>query len=432
MKNACLLLLLLLVLSHGAMAQEPKASAGPFALINATIETVTQGTQRGTLLIRGGLIEALGEEVTIPEDAEVIDCAGLTLYPGLIDGGNHVGLSEVGSIDLTQDYDELGDITPQAQALTAVNPNSVVIPITRTNGVTTGLTMPDNGLFPGTAALINFHGYTPEQMSMGFQAPILNFPTGARRSRYDRRSDEDIAKARKKALEELASVWEKVAAYHRIDSLAALGEAETPAYYPEMAALLPAYRGESKLLIEVNAAQDIEEALKWVKQQPRVSPIFMGVSEGWRVAKALAEAKVPVITGPVLSLPTREYDRYDRPYANAGLMHAAGVTVALRTNDTENARNLPYQAGFAAAYGLGREEALRAVTIVPAQLFGVADQLGSLEVGKQATLFAATGDPFEPQTQIAHVFIAGWLLPQSSRQIRLYEEFLERSPGVDR
>ncbi len=426
MRNFAILLLCLLSF---ALAQEPKATPGPFALTNATLETITNGTQRGTLLIRDGQIAAMGTDVEIPDEAEVIDCEGLTIYPGLIDGGNRVGLAEVGSINLTNDYDELGEITPQAKALTAVNPNSVVIPITRTNGVTTGLTQPARGLLPGTAALINLHGYSPEQMSQGFEAPILNFPSGARRGRYDRRSDDDIEKARKKAMQELEAVWEKLAQYHRIDSLHAAGQAEAPDYYPEMTALLPAYRGEGKLLIEVNAASDIEAAIEWA-QENEVNAIFTGVSEGWRVAEAIAEAEIPVITGPVLSLPTREYDRYDRPYANAAALHQAGVTVALRTNETENARNLPFEAGFAAAYGLGREEALRAVTIVPAQIFGVDDRLGSLEVGKQATLFVADGDPFETQTQVMHVFINGYRMPMSSRQIRLYQEFLEREPGL--
>ncbi len=424
------LLIFLLCCVGLAWAQEPKATYGTFALTNATIETVTNGTQSGTLLIQDGQITALGDDVTLPEGAEVIDCEGLTLYPGLIDGGNRVGLYEVGSIGLTQDANEVGDVTPQAQALTAVNPNSVVIPVTRTNGVTTGLTRPRGGLFPGTAALINLHGYTPEQMYAGFKAPLLNPLSGARRGRYDRRSDEDIEKAKQKALKELNQVWDKLATYHRIDSAAAAGDAEAPEYYPEMGALLPVYRGEQKLLVEVNSANDILSAIEWIAEN-EVDAILTGVAEGWRVAEEIAEANLPVITGPALGLPTRAYDRYDRVYANAGVMHEAGVTVAIQSDEDENARNLPFEAGFAAAYGMGKEEALKAVTIVPAEIFGVDGQLGSLEVGKQATLFAATGDPFETRTHIRHIFIDGWKLPMSSRQIRLYEEFLEREPGLD-
>jgi imidazolonepropionase-like amidohydrolase len=160
--------------------------------------------------------------------------------------------------------------------------------------------------------------------------------------------------------------------------------------------------------------------------------IFTGVAEGWRVADEIAAAGIPVITGPVLSLPTRQSDRYDRAYTNAAMLHKAGVKVALRTNDAENVRNLPFNAGFAAAYGMGKEAALKAVTIVPAEIFGLADEVGSLEKGKLANLFVTDGDPFEPKTQVKHLFISGYNVPLDSRHIRLYNEFLEREPGLSK
>jgi imidazolonepropionase-like amidohydrolase len=132
----------------------------------------------------------------------------------------------------------------------------------------------------------------------------------------------------------------------------------------------------------------------------------------------------------VLATPTRDADRYDQAYKNAGLMQKAGVKVALRTSDAENVRNLPFNAGFAAAYGMGREEALKAVTINPAEIFGVSDQIGSIEPGKKANLFVSDGDPFETATHIMHLFINGWNIPLESRQTLLYDEFLHRTPGV--
>ena len=202
-----------------------------------------------------------------------------------------------------------------------------------------------------------------------------------------------------------------------------------PEYNPQMEALLPVMQGKIPVLLEVNKDKDIESAIKWVEKN-KVNAIFTGVAEGWRVADKIAKAGIPVITGPVQSMPTRQSDKYDRPYANAGALHKAGVKVALRTNDSENVRNLPFHAGFAAAYGLGKEEALKAVTINPAEIFGVADQIGSLEVGKIANLIVTDGDPFETKTQIKHLFINGWQVPIDSRHIQLYEEFLERSPGL--
>jgi imidazolonepropionase-like amidohydrolase len=423
-------LILCLALAHTiAMAQmTEKGRTGTFALTNATIETVTNGTiQNGTLIIANGKIQDLGANVAIPAGAITIDCSGLTIYPGMIDGGTLLGLSEVGSVDRTQDYNEIGDVIPHMQALTAVNPNSALIPVTRVNGVTTVLTQPTGGLFPGTAALINLYGYTPDQMYAGFKGILINFPSTGRRGGWDRRSDEDIKKASEKALKMLNDVWNKAVQYHKIDS-ATNGKGQ--AYYPEMEALLPAVRGEMTLMINVNASKDILEALKWLEGK-KVKAVLCGVAEGWRVADKIAAANIPVITGPVLGMPTREYDRYDKPYANAGLMAKAGVKVAIRTNDTENVRNLPYNAGFAATYGMGREAALKAITIVPAEIFGVADQLGSLEKGKTANLFVTTGDPFETKTQVKYLFISGWQVPLESRHTQLYDEFLERAPGVD-
>lgn len=407
---------------------------GTFYFANCRIETVTNGTiDNGALLVRDGLIEAVGEAVPQPDDAEVIDCAGGTIYPGLIDSGTRLGLQEIGSLDETQDYAEIGEVTPHMQALTAVNPSSALIPITRISGVTTVLTAPSGGLFPGTAALINLQGYTPEQLDVGFRGVVLNFPSGARRGWWDDREQKEIDKQRDEAMEKLNGTWEQAVLAARIDSAyqAAPEPKPTPEYVPEMEALAPVVRGESPLLVEVDKATDITRAIEWV-QEKGVRAIFTGVAEGWRVADELADAGIPVIAGPVLSLPTRNSDRYDRAYANPGLMREAGVQVALRTQEVENVRNLSYNAAFAAAYGMGREAALEAVTIVPARIFGVDDRLGSIEAGKAATLFVADGDPFETKTQVRHLVIDGYLMPMTSRQTDLYDEYLQRSPGLTR
>lgn len=414
-----------LLLTYGLQAQVEKAMDGTFALTNATIVTVTNGTiENGTLVIRDGRIAALGSNVTIPGDAQTIDCAGKYIYPGMIDSGTRLGLSEVGSVSLTNDYRELGDFKPHMQALTAVNPNSVAIPVTRVNGVTTVLTMPSGGLVPGTAALINLMGYTPDQMYAGAKGVVMNFPNSGKRGWWDRRSEEEIKKEYDKNLKEINEIWDQVTFFQEVKEA---GEAD---YRPEMEAMIPVLEGEMPLLVEVNKAADIRAAIQWVADRELSNVVFMGVAEGWRVADELAEAGIPVIAGPVLSTPNRPSDRYDRPYANPGLMLDAGVKVAIRSNDAENVRNLPFNAGFAATYGMGKEEALKAITIVPAEIFGVADQIGSLEVGKMANLFVTTGDPFEMKTDITHLFISGYNVPIDSRHIQLYQEFLERSPGV--
>ncbi|MCB9082479.1 MAG: amidohydrolase family protein [Lewinellaceae bacterium] len=416
--------------ANSLFAQVEKPVKGTFALTNATIETVTKGTLTGTLLIRDGKIAALGSNVTVPAGATVIDCQGLTLYPGMIDGGTQLGLGEVGSISLTQDADEIGDITPHMEALTAVNPNATAIPVTRVEGVTTVLSVPQNGLLPGTASLINLVGYTPDQMYAGFKGVVLNFPTAGRRGFRDQRTDEELKKETEKALKKLNDIWDQAKFYNEVAMAAQKDASMKPPYNPEMARVAQVLNGEMMLLVEVNKASDIELAIKWTQEKKVPKVAFTGVAEGWRVADQLAKAGIPVITGPVQAMPTRTSDRYDKPYSNAGLMHKAGVKVAIRTDQTENVRNLPFHAGFAAAYGLGKEQALKAVTIVPAEIFGVADKLGSLEVGKNATLFASTGDPLETKTKIMHLFIDGYQIPLDSRHIQLYHEFLNRTPGV--
>ncbi len=413
-------------------AQNPKGKYGTFALTNATIETITKGTiLNGTVIISNGKIISVGTNVTVPSGAEVIDCKGLFIYPGMIDGGTNLGLSEIGSDPRTQDFNEVGDVVPQMKALTAVNPNAVAIPITRVSGVTTVLTSPSGDLFSGTAALINLHGYTPEQMFAGFEGVVLSFPATGRKGFFDRRTDEEIKKASEVGLKKLNEVWERAVQYHKIDSAT---QGKNSGYYPEMQVLLPVVRGERVLLIEANASKDIQAALKWVKEKKIGKPVLTGAAEGWRVADEIAKMKIPVITGGVLELPTRDYDRYDQAYANPALLKKAGVKIAIRSSETnnQNYRNLPYHAGFAVAYGMDKTEALRAITIVPAEIFGVADKLGSIEIGKSATLFICDGDPFETKTQIKNVFIEGWQMPMSSRQTLLYDEFLKREPGVSK
>lgn len=401
--------------------QVKKSTYGDVLLKNATIVTVTSGTIKGDLLIKDGLISKIGAGLSA-EGATSIDCTDKFVYPGFIDGGTQLGLVEISSVSLTQDTDELGDYTPHMQALTAVNPNSVSIPVTRVNGVTTVFSKPTGDLFPGTGALINLHGYTPDQMYAGAKGVLMNFPSTGKRGRWDRRSEEDIAKDSEKAMKKLKDFWSQAKIYAEINQTGGT-------YNPQLAAMVPVIKGETPLMIEVNKKADILSALKWVNEQ-EIKVVFTGVSDGWRVVDSLAKYEIPVITGPVLQVPSRGSDKYDACYTNAGIMQKAGIKVAIRTNETENVRNLPFNAGFAAAYGMGIEEALKAITIIPAEIFGVAEQLGSLEEGKVANLFVSDGDPFEPKSTIEYLFIEGWSVPMESRHTLLYDEFLNRDPGI--
>ena len=422
------LYILFLFVSQLVIAQQvEKSQNGRFLLSGGQVYDHDRGMVAADMIIDNGLIVEIGSALPASEGMTTIDCKGLEIYPGMIDGGTKLGIAEISSVSLTQDHSEIGDYTPHMEALTAVNPSSVNIPVNRVNGVTTVLTVPSGGLFPGNAAAIDLHGYTPEQMYAGFSARVLKFPSTGKRGRWDRRSKEDIDKEAKKAMKKLNKFWKNVVIYAGIKSKAT---ADLD-YNPQMDALVEVALGTAPLLIEVNKKEDILNALSWVNKH-KLKAIFTGVSEGFRVIDSLVKYKIPVITGPILANPGRSSDKYDIGYANAGKMHHAGLKVAIRTNETENVRNLPYNAGFAATYGMGWEAAFAAVTIVPADIMGISDKYGSLEKGKVANLFVSDGDPFETRTQIKHLFIKGWKVPLESRHTLLYDEFLERDPGLNK
>ncbi len=432
---AGLTLLVALLLALPAHAQKQPGFQGPFALTNAQVIVAPGDTlDDGTVVIRDDSIAAVGPDVSVPSDAQAFDLSGQMVYPGFIDSGTHLGLAEIGSLPETRDFNEIGDLTAHMNALTAVNPSTVHVPTTRVHGITSVITEPENGILPGTAALIGLHGYTPEQMHLGdVTLTKLNFPSVGRQGPSDDRSPETIQKEAEKALTQLNDLWAQAERYARIDSaVAEQPEARRqPEFVPAMEGLLPVIRGEQPLMISANAAADISKALDWAEERGVLDQLILsGALEGWRVADEIAAANVPVLVGSIMQPPSRESDRYDKAYRTPALLHDAGVTVALRSGKTENVRNLVFHAGFAAARGLGKTEALRAITTTPARIFGVADQVGTIEAGKRANLFVADGDPLQPATDVQHLFIDGYKLPLENRATKLYDEFLNRNPGL--
>ncbi|WP_118831078.1 amidohydrolase family protein [Salinibacter ruber] len=432
---AGLTLLVALLLALPAHAQKQPGFQGPFALTNAQVIVAPGDTlDDGTVVIRDDSIAAVGPDVSVPSDAQAFDLSGQMVYPGFIDSGTHLGLAEIGSLPETRDFNEIGDLTAHMNALTAVNPSTVHVPTTRVHGITSVITEPENGILPGTAALIGLHGYTPEQMHLGdVTLTKLNFPSVGRQGPSDERSPETIQKEAEKALTQLNDLWAQAERYARIDSaVAEQPEARRqPEFVPAMEGLLPVIRGEQPLMISANAAADISKALDWAEERGVLDQLILsGALEGWRVADEIAAANVPVLVGSIMQPPSRESDRYDKAYRTPALLHDAGVTVALRSGKTENVRNLVFHAGFAASHGLGKTEALRAITTTPARIFGVADQVGTIEAGKRANLFVADGDPLQPATDVQHLFIDGYKLPLENRATKLYDEFLNRNPGL--
>ncbi|WP_234571832.1 amidohydrolase family protein [Rhodohalobacter sp. 614A] len=432
MKKAVLLTFTIVCMSAQLLFAQitEKPEFGKFAITNATIHTVTNGTiEGGIVLIEDNSISFVGQNARIPNDYTTIDATDKHVYPGFIDANTRLGLEEVASVSLTQDYAEVGDFNPHMKAFTAVNPNSASIPVTRVNGITNVVAIPASGVIAGKAVLLNLWGYTPDDMAVKPSAGLhIEWPSAMKGGFWDSRSDEEVQKEFEEDLKELNDFWKKAAFYDEMMNEYELdpGNRSQPDKNTKMEAMREVVSGEVPVIISVNSEKDIKNALEWAEENEDVSVIFAGVSEGWRVAEELAEAEIPVITSSQYTI-TRDYDNYQRPYQNAGLMAEAGVKVMISTGEgVENVRNVGFHAGYAAAYGMGKEEALKAVTINPAEAFGVGDQLGSIEEGKTANLFISDGDPFEPMTHIEYVFINGYKIPMTSRHDQLYEEFLDR------
>lgn len=429
--------LVLISVAADVQAQIPqKAEYGKYAITGADIYTVTNGViEGGVILINGNEIEHVGQNVRIDDSYERINASGKRIYPGMIDSGTRLGLREISQVPVTIDDAELGDFNPQVEAAAAINPSSVPIPVTRVNGVTTVISHPTSGVVSGKSTLIDLYGYNVDSMAVRKNAALqVEWPSSTPGGWWDDRSEEEVREEYLEELDELNDFWEEAKAYHRMWT--SWEENEPDGDQPDKNYTLESMRevvsGELPVMISVDHADDILEALEWIEDRGEEKPfILSSVAEGWRVADEIAEADIPVLVGPALRTASRGYDNYQRPYQNAGKLHDAGVEIAVRTGETENVRNLPYNAGYFATYGLGKEEALEAVTINPARIFGVDDQIGSLEEGKRANLFIADGDPFETLTQIEQVFIDGFKIPMTNKQIKLYQEYKERDVRAD-
>lgn len=414
-----------------AILSAPLLAAGVTAITGARIVTVSGPViEKGTILIAGGKITAVGADVAAPGGATLIDGTGRTVYPGLIDGLTTLGLTEIGSVSGSVDVAETGDVNPHAKAWVAVNPHSELLPVARANGITAALAAPSGGLVSGQSALIRMSGSTPDALTV--KAPVgmhVVYPTGRPPFELSRMFEEpelktfeerqkDKKKNVEKDLRRLANL---------LDEARAHGEAlRAGAAKPDLPleSLAPAARGEVPVIVRADAEDEIRGAVAFAAEHG-LKLVVAGGLEAWRCAELLKQHDVPVLLN-VDRLPRRESDRYDAPYTNAARLHAAGVRFAIVSDDASLSRNLPYEAAMARAYGLPPDAALRAITLSPAEIFGVADRMGSLAVGKDATLFLATGDIMDHRVSVTHVFIDG--VPQSleTRHTRLYEQFKDR------
>jgi imidazolonepropionase-like amidohydrolase len=402
------------------------------AIRNATIVPVTSAPiQNGTIVFANGIITAVGANVAIPAGATIIDGTGLSVYPGLIDSGTSIGLTEVSSVAGTNDVSELGDLNPNAKAAVAINPHSNLIPVTRLNGITSVISEPAGGLISGQDALIQLAGWTPQEMVL--KAPVgmhINFPALRSGSFDDQPQDEEAEKESHKnytkQLDKLRDILRDARAYAR--AAAARGTDPSVKRFDHdliLEALGPVVDGKVPVVIHADRERDIRAAIKFADEM-KLTMILEDGADAARVIPELKAHNIPVIIGPILSLPQREDDPYDAPFTTAKALYEGGVRFAIQSSDAHNARNLPYHAAACASFGLPKEVALKAITIFPAEIFGMADKIGSLEAGKRADVIVTDGDPLEVVTNVRRVFIGGEEIPMESYHTLLYKKFSQR------
>jgi imidazolonepropionase-like amidohydrolase len=417
----------------GMRSVSAQATGETYAIRNARIVTVTGPViENGTVVISDGKITAVGASVSLPSGAKIIDASGLSVYPGMIDSGTEIGLTEISSVSGTVDTAEVGDNNANIHVDVALRPDSSHIPVTRVNGITTVISAPQGGMIAGQSVLINLDGWVPRDMILKSPAAMhLNWPGGSRgggdfASFGQQRSVTELRREQDRQVESARKIFRDAKAY----ADAKEARAKDPGLPKQdvdlkLEALIPVVRGQMPVVIIANIERDIRGALAFADEM-KIKMILSGGIEAHRVADQLRARNIPVIVGPVLRMPNREDDPYDAAFANAGLLSKAGVKIAFQTQDAAHARDLPYHAGMAAAFGLPREEALKAVTIYPAEIWGVADRIGSIEQGKIANLIVTNGDPLEILTQVKYLFINGRQIPLASRHTELYEKYKAR------
>lgn len=420
--------------------QNKTGRAGTFAIVGAKIVTVSGAViENGTVVIQNGKITAVGAGATVPAGAERIDGKGLSVYPGMIDLATGLGLAEIGQgANATMDIAETGSNNANAKAFLGVNPHSSHVNVTRVNGITTVQSSPTGGLIAGQSTLINLNGSTQTDMAVvPMSSLVINFPRVAGGGGFggggfggfggQQMDLNEAVRRRDTQVEELKKIFAEALDHARaVEAYAKDKSLPTPVTDLRMEALLPYVRGEKPIVFTAERERDIKAVLKFVADM-KVKGIIVGGQEAWKVTDDLKKNNVAVVFTNIYALPVRDDDPYDYFFAGPSKLQAAGVKFSIGTGDQGGeVRDLPYHAGLAGAYGLPKDEALKSVTLYPAQIMGVADRLGSIEVGKMANVVVTDGDMLDPRTNVKYMFIGGRLIPLTSRHTELFESFKDR------
>lgn len=432
----------LLVCAQAAAAQLGSYNPNPgpqgtFAIRGGTVVTASGADiPNGTVVISGGKITAVGANVQIPANAQVIDAKGLMVYPGMIETGTSIGLSEIGQgVVATVDISEVGSFNPNAQAYYGIDPHSAHIGVARVVGITTVVSRPTGGILSGQAALMNLAGDTPPKMAVIPKlALVIELPRSgfggrgfARAAALQQGAPADANRVRQAQMDSLRKLLHDADAYGKAqDAYAKDKSIPRPSHDIVLESMVPAVRGRMPVIFPADRANDIRDAVMFAEEL-HLKPIIMGGEQAPQVAAFLKQHNVPVVVTAVMHLPSREDDPYDVNYSIPAKLTAAGVTFAISTGDKgSEVRTLPYNAGMAAAHGLSKTDALKSVTLWPAQIFGVGDRMGSIDVGKMANIVVTTGDILEAKTDTRYLFIDGRNVPLDNKHTQLNAQFKDR------
>jgi imidazolonepropionase-like amidohydrolase len=433
MKRTNILLVISLALwTTGALASDPVPAPKqkkPIALVGGTLHTVSGDVlENATIVFDQGKIIALGAGAAIPANAERIDVSGRHIYPGIIDSHTDMGLTEIGSVRGTLDFSETGSINPNLPVEVAINPESELIPVARSNGVAVAATMPRGGLISGLAAAIMLDGWTTEDLTLKSRLGlIVNWPTMVYApSRFVRVSKEEWQKQRDDQLKALHEVFNNARAY----MIAKKAEEQKGVRYhdtdPRLQAMVPVLEGTVPVFVDANELSQIQAAISWADQE-HVKLVIIGGRDAWFARGQLKAKDIPVIITDIQSAPMRQWQGYNEVFTLPMRLHEAGIRFCIAGDgDPSNSRNTAYHAANAAAYGLPKDEALKSVTLYAAQILGIADKVGSLEVGMDATLIVTNGDPLEPPTVTERMFIQGKKVDLRDKHKQLYEKYKEK------
>jgi imidazolonepropionase-like amidohydrolase len=412
------------------------AQQKPIVLKGGKLLTVSHGMiENGALIMQDGKIAAIGSAASVraPKDAQVIDVTGMTVYPGLIDSETHLGLVEISAEVTTNDMIEPSEeITPQMHVYDAFHAESELIPVTRLNGITNAIVAPDNtNTLPGQDCFVQLDGKSAIAMLIGRDVAMpLNFTGDQRRNEsWDKRKFPStrmgMAAQLRQAFLDAENYQQSWKDYEKRKNETSSDKAKTPPGPPKhdlkLEALLPYLEGKKTIVLAAEEASDLETAVNLAKEF-NLKFVLNHISHSQPVLDYVASLKVPVIVGPIYENPKVD-ERYDAVYSLPAQLQKRGVQIAFASYSAHDSRNLPYQAGFATAFGLPYDEALKAITLNPAQIWGVADKLGSLDVGKTANVVVANGDPLDLKTDVKQIFIEGREIPMTSRQTRLRDQY---------